>query len=98
MVPDKRKLVENRVAVACPVEQQLRARVESDQKILVCVVAGLDELRQRVARSLDLVAAHRAGDVEDHADGNRRIVVAEKGYRCRFVIVDVNALLLNPET
>ena len=62
-------------------------------------MTGLDELDQRVARSFYLVAAHRAGDVEDDADRDRRIVVAEKGdLLLLLVVVDGERDLLKPET
>src|SRR5688572_28559645 len=84
----KRELIENRVTVARAVEQQLGARIEGDQEILVRVVTGLDELRQRVARAFHLFAAHRTGDVENHADGNGRIIVAKKGDLLLLLVVE----------
>ena len=73
------QLIEHRVSIARPIHQQLRARIEANQEIFVPIVAGLDEMRQRVARPSHLVAAHRAGNVKQDADGNRRIVIAEEG-------------------
>jgi hypothetical protein len=51
-------------------------------------VAGLNKLAQRVARTLHFVAAHRTRHVEDHTDGNRRIVVAEKRDLLLLLVVE----------
>ena len=64
----KRKFVEYRIAVSSPIEQQLCAGIESDQKVLVRIVAGLYELAQRVTSTLNFVAAHRAGHIKDDTD------------------------------
>src|SRR5882724_2932855 len=50
-------------------------------------MAGLDKLRQRVARALDLVATHRPRDIEDYANRNRRVIVAKEGYLLRLFLI-----------
>src|SRR5882762_10900424 len=74
----KGEFVEHGVPVARPIHQQLRSRIESDEKVFVPVVAGLDEVGQSVARPPHLVTAHRARDVKEDADRNRRVFIAEK--------------------
>src|ERR1041385_8874457 len=74
------KFVQHGIAVAGFVQQELRAGIEGDQKVLVGIVTGLNELGQRVARFSYLVAAHRSGYVKDNSNRNRRIIVAKERY------------------
>src|SRR5882672_10759145 len=84
----KGKLIQNRVSVPRLIQQELRSGVEGNQKILIHVMAGLDKLRQRIARALNLIAAHRARDVEEHANRNRGVIIAKKSYLLRFLLVE----------
>src|ERR1043165_1132732 len=74
----KRQLVKHRIAIARTVEQQLRAGVESNQEILVGIVARLNKLASRVACALDFVAAHRTRDVEENNARNGRKLIPGK--------------------
>src|SRR6201999_1547827 len=83
-----------RIAVARVVEEELRAIVKAYEEILVARVARLDEFRQRLARLVDLVAAHRAGNVEDDAERDGRVLVGEESYLLRdFVVRDREGVL-----
>ena len=89
----KGQFVEHGVAVARPIHQQLRSRIESNQKVLVSIVTGLDKVGQRVARAPHLVAAHRAGDIKEYAHWNRRIFIAEKSnVLLRLIVKDTESI------
>src|SRR6185369_16799964 len=66
------ELVEHGVTVTRAIHQQLGARVETDEKILVAIVAGLHEVGQSIARAPHLVTAHRTRNVEQDTHRNRR--------------------------
>src|SRR5882762_5233220 len=51
-------------------------------------MAGLNETRESFARPLNLIPSHRAGDIKDYADGNGRIVIAEKRNVLRLFLVE----------
>src|SRR6266498_1967883 len=90
----KSELVQHRIAIASFIKEQLCPGVEGNEKILIRVVTGLNKLRQRFSCLFDLVAAHRARYVEDHAHRYRRIVIAKKGdLLWLFVLKDGESLL-----
>jgi hypothetical protein len=47
----------------------------------------LDKLRQRIARAFHLIATHRTRHVENHADGNWRIIIAEESDLLLLLVV-----------
>ena len=51
-------------------------------------MAGLYEMAQRLASAAYLLAAHRAGHVEDDADRDGRVFIAEEFNRLRLVLVE----------
>src|SRR5581483_10985682 len=85
---DERELVEHGVTVARAIHQKLGARIESNQKIFVAVVTGLNEVGQSIACAMDLVAAHRSRHVEQNSDRNRRVFLAEKSNVLLTLVVE----------
>ncbi len=57
---DEHQFVEHCISVARSIHQQLGPRIECDKKILIAIVAGLNEMGQGIARPLHLIAAHRS--------------------------------------
>src|SRR5262245_11494908 len=74
---DQRELVGQRVAVG-ELGQQVGALIEPDQEEVVVAVGGLDEGLQRVPGAVEL-AFHATRNVEDDAQVDRRVVIAEEG-------------------
>src|SRR5713101_1148404 len=57
-------------------------------------MAGLNEMRQRLARAFDLFATHRSRDVKQYANRNGRVVVAEVcNFLLPFVVKDAEGVL-----
>src|SRR6185369_12943360 len=85
---DEGEFIQNRIAITRFVQKQLRSRVESNQEILVRVVAGLNKLRQSVACALHFIAAHRTRNIENHSDGHGRVIVAEVSNLLLLFVVE----------
>src|ERR1044071_8725263 len=82
-----RQFVEHGLAIARAVHQQLSARVETNQEILVTIVAGLNEVGQSIASAPDLIAAHRSGNVKENSNRHRSVFIAKEGnFLRRFLI------------
>src|SRR5436189_106407 len=78
------------------VAKQRRALVEADQEELVVLVAHVDEAAQRGERPPDALL-HAARDVVNHAERDGRVrVVEERDLLLDVLVVDLEALLVEP--
>src|SRR5688572_12895206 len=84
----ERQLLQDCLAVARTIEKELCAAVERDQEIFVARMAGVYETLKSLARLLNLVAAHRARNVEQDPDRDRGVRIAEKSYFLLLIVIE----------
>jgi hypothetical protein len=70
-----------------------RFGIETDEKEFVVDMARIQETRKRFSRKLGFVAAHRTGQIENNADGDRAILTTEEAdLLSDLIVIDLKTL------
>src|SRR5262249_28970946 len=77
-----------RLAAARALQRHIRSIAETDQRVFVILMPGLNETGERVSGALNLSSVHRAGEVEYNRDRRRAVIQSKETDLLRNVVLE----------